>query len=206
MNDRVKCVPDAVFENAPRQYVYVMRSDSGLVKVGISNNTEKRRQSLSAAVGCKVEIVEIFGPFYGARRLERSVHEALTATRSYGEWFACSELQAVDAVRTALLQFVEPMTKALPDVELLGRSVFECIRKSSQNPPVNGSRKPSYNTLVHAGIEAIQLIEFYFEKLEQALEANEVLRDRVQELESQQAQLELTFAESAAYNPIKEAS
>ena len=93
------------------QFVYVMKSSAGLVKVGISIDVERRRRQLESAGGHMVEVVEIFGPFKCAARLEAAVHQRLASVRAKGEWFSCEPQDACEAVRVESMSHDDSLSK-----------------------------------------------------------------------------------------------
>lgn len=90
-----------------KQYVYVMRSGTGLCKVGVTKDIEKRRAVLERGSGFAVVVVHIFGPFNSAKRLEASAHQSLAQHRRSGEWFDCPAEHAVQAIAGLLKAFVD---------------------------------------------------------------------------------------------------
>lgn len=88
-----------------QQFVYVIQSASGLVKVGVSANPERRRAALQTQSGFAVDLVLTKGPFNAAGRVESAVHRLLSRDRGYGEWFCCPTAVAVAAVERAISEF-----------------------------------------------------------------------------------------------------
>lgn len=86
---------------AGRVFLYVMRSDLGLLKVGYSQAPELREVGVRLEAG--VERVETLFvcPAGNAREAERVSHFLLRASRANGEWFACSTEDAISAVLQA---------------------------------------------------------------------------------------------------------
>jgi hypothetical protein len=67
--------------------LYVMQNHLGLIKVGKSNNVERRRNQLARADRCEVTIVHVI-PNGGCD--ERAVLQVLSDHCKYGEWFSGS--------------------------------------------------------------------------------------------------------------------
>lgn len=81
------------------QYVYVMQSASGLVKIGVSKNVSARLKSLQASSGLAIKLVTTFGPLSRAIALERAAHALLADKREHGEWFSVTANEAVETIR-----------------------------------------------------------------------------------------------------------
>lgn len=182
-------------ERINRQFVYVMRSSSGLVKIGISQNVEKRRAELAGAGGHEVEIVQHFGPFYKAQLVEREAHRTLHPKRAYGEWFRCSPADGVAAVSQAVANFVEPNVPIPPTEEeyqelarhLVGRLFDQRTRPSDAL---------SYDDLADRLLEAVALIDGCAVALAELSETNEILTERVRVLEGSATQLNLELPQT----------
>lgn len=88
-----------------RPYLYVIGSEGGQQKIGISRWPEKRRRELETAAGRKLEIwLLVGGRISHARKIEALSHQLLADTRREGEWFAVTPAAAVGAVARALEQ------------------------------------------------------------------------------------------------------
>jgi|GEM_PF-4330174 len=70
--------------NAP-QHLYVMRSGTGLIKIGRSSSPLARLRTLQLVSGMQIELVAVL-PDRGSE--ERAVHAALARYRLNGEWFS----------------------------------------------------------------------------------------------------------------------
>lgn len=90
-----------------KQFVYVMSSAAGHIKVGVSAKPETRRAALQTGSGVPVELVKVFGPFNAATKVESAAHAALDTHRMEGEWFACTPQAAVAAVDAAVVSFCD---------------------------------------------------------------------------------------------------
>lgn len=70
-----------------RQYVYLMwGAGTGLYKIGISDQPERRRRQLANASGLDVRIVSVW-EVWNARETERVLHRYFRDVRREGEWF-----------------------------------------------------------------------------------------------------------------------
>lgn len=82
--------------------VYVMQSDSGLFKFGISSNPDWRRKSLQGASGSPIRLVHTTEPRADARMIEGAAHELLAPKRKLGEWFDVNLEEAMAAISIAI--------------------------------------------------------------------------------------------------------
>lgn len=70
-------------------YVIKRRGDtSGLVKIGFTNNVDRRLKDLSTATPEGFDVLYVFD---GGRSLEAHLHELLSGSRVVGEWFQLTE-------------------------------------------------------------------------------------------------------------------
>lgn len=83
------------------QSVYVMQSEIGLVKVGITSSLKNRLSQLRSASGLTIKVEATF-ECDRARAVEKAVHELLAAHRKHGEWFDVTPDQAREAVEAAI--------------------------------------------------------------------------------------------------------
>lgn len=90
--------------NAPR-FLYVMRSADGFIKVGIATSPAKRLASLQTANPMPISIINTFGPFNDALRLELSIHKKLANIRKSGEWFDGGIVDILNAVEYCMSLF-----------------------------------------------------------------------------------------------------
>ena len=87
------------------QYVYVMESGSGLIKIGVSKNLSARRKSLQCASGVEIKLAAKFGPLKRAVALERASHKIFASKRLHGEWFCVSTEEAIKAIDNLKAKF-----------------------------------------------------------------------------------------------------
>jgi len=89
-------------DNGCNTYVYFMQS-GGYIKIGFSQNVNKRLESIQTGHPNKVKIKY---KFKGGKHIEKFLHQTFKHKRSYGEWFHwCEEIE--DFVKGQRL--VEPM-------------------------------------------------------------------------------------------------
>jgi hypothetical protein len=86
-----------------RRSIYVAKSDSGELKVGVSNDPERRIRELSTANPNAIELL-VDSEVDKAGKAERELHEQLQEYRTSGEWFDVPE-----SVEEAVLLKVEEL-------------------------------------------------------------------------------------------------
>lgn len=72
---------------ADKQYLYLLYSESGLYKIGISNDIEKRMKALQGASGFKITCLAYYKTKENARTVEGKLHKLFKKFRVEGEWF-----------------------------------------------------------------------------------------------------------------------
>ncbi|MFT8276099.1 GIY-YIG nuclease family protein [Kerstersia gyiorum] len=65
-------------------YVYFIKRQDGLIKIGYSHNPKARLSQLKQQHQCDMEIL---AATVGARELEKSLHDRFSSCRVSGEWF-----------------------------------------------------------------------------------------------------------------------
>lgn len=69
------------------KYVYLIYSDSGLYKIGVSNDVEKRMATLRTASGYNITCLAYYKTKDKATIVERALHKLFDEFRVLGEWF-----------------------------------------------------------------------------------------------------------------------
>jgi hypothetical protein len=98
-------------------HVYVMEAEDGTVKVGHSNNPERRLRQISGATGLR--LAHKTPSLTEAERVERMAHRLLTLNgqKIRAEWFSASVMEAMEAIERAMAIVdgnVEPPPKPPP--------------------------------------------------------------------------------------------
>jgi Meiotically up-regulated gene 113 len=107
---RVRAASATVADNDPDDsFIYVLRGEHGLLKVGISNNPVARLASLRTASPFPLEMVYVAVTSGPANRLERATHDALAKSRCNGEWFDCPLSHAVAAINGSAYDLRQPI-------------------------------------------------------------------------------------------------
>lgn len=90
-------------------FLYVIKSESGPVKIGITADVEHRLSNLQTGSYALLTIAHKIKlrAQSDAQYVERLAHASLKNFRISGEWFSCSAEDAVEAVNTAYIKLQE---------------------------------------------------------------------------------------------------
>lgn len=92
-------------------FIYVMGTEDGLQKIGVSIRPEERRVSLRGSSGQPLRLwLAVAGAQVDAVAAEKEAHASLASERRVGEWFAVSPAKAMRAVLQALSKIVQPQS------------------------------------------------------------------------------------------------
>lgn len=69
------------------KYVYLIYSESGLYKIGVSNDVEKRLATLRTSSGHALSCLGYYKTEDKATKVERALHKLFEEFRTLGEWF-----------------------------------------------------------------------------------------------------------------------
>jgi hypothetical protein len=122
-------------------FIYVIRDDHGLLKIGISNNPNARLAQLKTASAVPLAIA-----YAGALRcdgfaIESATHETLNRYRAEGEWFDCPIDLAVAAIGAAAHRLGEPIASVEPArIEAVVRGVAMSNQTTVKEPEPASSR------------------------------------------------------------------
>ncbi|MDH2234642.1 GIY-YIG nuclease family protein, partial [Delftia tsuruhatensis] len=184
---------------AVKQFVYVMKSISGLVKIGVSARPDVRRAALETGSGFPVSIVETFGPFNRATVIESAAHDLLSSRRQCGEWFDCEAIAATAAVRRAMDGFVDapdgdPVKEQAAIEELAKWAASGIVRPVEQFADAAQEVLSRYENLsgryaelTDQFVEACELVEFYSDHAKHAVFIAQKSMDRIKRLEGELA-------------------
>ena len=96
MSRRITGRPDAA--KSP-MFIYILITDNGLTKIGMSKNVNERVIALNVASPIDIEFHEaVQVPRELARLIEKLCHEALRELHVKGEWFRVSKTEAASVV------------------------------------------------------------------------------------------------------------
>lgn len=83
---------------------FILNPALGIIKIGISNDVEQRRESLEHASGCWLQVLRVVE---GAEDYEQDLHDAFWESRLIGEWFEPSpELLGLATTDAPVHEFV----------------------------------------------------------------------------------------------------
>lgn len=69
-----------------KKHIYLLQSDNGVYKIGVSKDPQKRLKQLQTGSSEKLEIIKTYeSEFY--RQIEKGLHNKFNHLRSEGEWF-----------------------------------------------------------------------------------------------------------------------
>jgi hypothetical protein len=95
-------------------FIYIIRGDHGLIKIGISSNPTARLAQLRAASAVPLAIAYVGALRCNGYAVEAAAHETLAGYRQNGEWFNCPVDMAVAAIGVAAYRLGEPLASGDP--------------------------------------------------------------------------------------------
>ncbi len=130
-------------------FIYVIRGDHGLLKIGISTNPSARIAQLRTASPFPLDF-EYIGAMNGfGENVEREAHATLEKYRTNGEWFDCSPEMAVAAVSAAAYRLGEPIASVRQE------QVPQIIKLCQQDDRNSPSPQPPNRSLGFLGWLAV---------------------------------------------------
>lgn len=84
-------------QNKIKRQVYILSNDNHKLKIGITENIQRRIKELENASGSKITLEFLSIPTDYARKIEHILHYRLQTERLKGEWFS-SSLESVLAI------------------------------------------------------------------------------------------------------------
>lgn len=78
--------------------IYVVKSEAGPIKIGISKNPKKRLDALKTSSPHKLTLKYQISVDFDAEPIERAVHKTLCQSNLSGEWFDTSVEKAIDVI------------------------------------------------------------------------------------------------------------
>jgi hypothetical protein len=95
-------------------FIYVIRGDHGLIKIGVSSNPSARLARLRTASAVPLTIAYVGALRCNGYAVEAAAHETLAGYRQNGEWFNCPVDMAVAAIAAAAYRLGEPIASGDP--------------------------------------------------------------------------------------------
>lgn len=139
--------------------IYVMESEIGLVKLGISENPGARMRTIQGASGIRLELVHSSEHRLDAKAVEFAAHHLLREKRKTGEWFDVTAEEAIQAIKSA----------------------SEAIERERVNKRRRGRPKCGRLTMYQTGLDDEESIEIERIVLQEGSTTSAVLRDLVVE-------------------------
>jgi hypothetical protein len=119
-------------------FIYIIRSDHGLIKIGISSNPNARLAQLSTASAIPLKLAYVGALRGSGYAIEAEAHRTLAAYRRSGEWFNCPTDMAVAAIGAAAYRLGEPIASI--DTRLAGEVARLAINNTTvPTPDIFGS-------------------------------------------------------------------
>jgi hypothetical protein len=129
----------AAAANDPNEsFLYVVKSDSGLCKIGITSNPNARLAQLRSASVSPLEFAWIGAPKDQTVAIEREAHKMLAQYLRGGEWFAVAPDAAVGAVHAAAFRLGQPVLDL--DATQAERIRQIAVQQPTRKPPTVWSR------------------------------------------------------------------
>jgi hypothetical protein len=97
-------------------FIYIIRNDHGMLKIGVSTNPSARLAQLRTASAVPLTIAYIAALRCDGRTVEAEVHRGLADCRQNGEWFSCPADMAVAAIGAAAYRLGEPIASGDPRI------------------------------------------------------------------------------------------
>jgi hypothetical protein len=95
-------------------FIYVIRADNGLIKIGISTNPSARLAQLRTASAAHLAIAYVGALRCNGYAVEAETHRTLAQYRLEGDWFRCPADTAVAAIGAAAHRLGEPIASGDP--------------------------------------------------------------------------------------------
>jgi T5orf172 domain len=96
-------------------FVYVVKADDGLCKIGMTTNPNARLAQLRSGSASPLEFAWIGAPKGDTIAIERDAHAMLDKYRKSGEWFAVEPDAAVGTIHAAAFRLGQPVLDLDPE-------------------------------------------------------------------------------------------
>jgi T5orf172 domain len=120
-------------------FIYIIRGDHGLIKIGVSTNPSARLAQLRTASAVHLEIAYVGALRCNGYAVEGEAHRTLADYRQNGEWFNCPVDMAVAAIGAAAYRLGEPIASGDPKL------ADEVVRIAAET-----AAEPSHNIITSA--------------------------------------------------------
>jgi hypothetical protein len=109
-------------------FIYVIKGDNGLCKIGMTTNPNARLAQLRSTLSFPMDFAWIGAPKGDTIAIEREAHAILAQHRRNGEWFAVEPDAAVGAIHAAAFRLGQPVLDLDPD------RAEQIVRIAAQQP------------------------------------------------------------------------
>lgn len=96
-------------------FVYVVRGDHNMVKIGVTTNPDARLSQLRTGSAFPIEYAWLGVTPGTGYDIEQAAHTALASHRCHGEWFDVPPEQAVAAVAAVAFKLEQPIAAVRPE-------------------------------------------------------------------------------------------
>lgn len=79
------------------EFVYLMRADNGLTKIGLTDNLDRRVKSLQSSSPVEINLIGYIKTAT-AEMLEGELHNQFSKWRAHGEWFSLTDEQCLQII------------------------------------------------------------------------------------------------------------
>ena len=112
---------------ADRQFVYLIKSESGLFKIGISADPRARLSSIISSSGFGAELIAFYKTKELAATVEKKLHKLFSKYRVRGEWFDFPDTYTLEKFETICDKYgMTPQPLYVDNGELLvGQEVID---------------------------------------------------------------------------------
>lgn len=118
-------------------FVYVVRGDHNLVKIGVTSNPRARLAQLKTASAFPIDYAFIAAAKDTGYAIEKKAREILSGHRVNGEWFDVGPEEAISVVKAASAKVGEPIVK-VPDLATADRVLAIAAGQPDPAKPASG--------------------------------------------------------------------
>lgn len=113
--------------------VYVLESENGLVKIGVSGEFDRRKRTLETQSGFSMKNHFCTEWVSNYSEIERDSHKVFQLSRASGEWFNIPFEKAVETVKNICAEIGDHNEKPKPDIEKIRKICEDLVFGSLKN-------------------------------------------------------------------------
>lgn len=144
--NQMKAKQKNVGQTVEGSFVYVVRGDHNMVKIGVTTNPRARLAQIRTGSAFPVGFAMIGATPGNGYDLEEEAHRLLHARRVNGEWFDVTPEVAIGAVMSAATKLKQPI-QLVPDVDTADR-----VLKIASGESDKGSGRSLFTMLLWIGV------------------------------------------------------